>query len=180
MRYKISELEDQLIATLRADTTNFPASEVRIDTYAGQIDSRMFTDPAYMQGFVQLLPFVLISYQGRATRERGDRDSAAQTYIHTVYFRVFVGSKSLRTTQEAARGCYDLMAGVYDDLHGRVPLSTPQQMPNLPRLSGTTITTSEFNCVGPVFEAGGRDESLVINLPGIVVYQSDYSLRQLA
>jgi phage gp37-like protein len=177
MRYRVQDIEDQIIATLEADTTNFSAAMV--DTYAGQIDARMFLNPEYMQGFIKLLPFALVSYQGR-TAQQWDRDSSGKLYVHTLKFRVFVGDKSLRTTQEAARGCYNLLAGVYDDLHGKVPKSTPQFLPGYTTLSGTAITTTEFNCLSCLLETGGTDESLVVNLPGIVVYQADFSVRLVA
>lgn len=176
MRYKVSDIEDQIIATLRADTTNF--ANVMIDTYAGQINPRMFIDPEYMQGFTKLLPFALVSYKGRTGA--ADRDSSGQTYIHTLIFRLFVGAQSARSTQEAVRNSYDMLAGVFDDLHGKVPKMSSQKLSTLTALSGTPITTSEFNPMSPLLEAGGQDETLVINLPGIVVYQTDYSIRLLA
>jgi phage gp37-like protein len=180
MRYKISEIEDQIIATLKADSTL--STVQKIDTYAGQVDARMFLQPEYMQGFIKLLPFCLVSYQGRNAQAL-DKDGTGNLYIHTLTFRIFTGARSLRNTQEAARGCYDMLASVYDDLHGKVPKSTPQCLPGLGAsriLEGTAITTAEFNCVKPLWEAGGTDEQIVVNLPGIVVYRSDYNLRVMA
>lgn len=179
MRYKVSEIEDQIIATLRADTTNFSGVNL-IDTYAGQINPRMFVDPEYMQGFTRLLPFILISYQGRSAEQAWDRDSSGKTYIHTLTFRIFSGAQQARSTQEAVRSCYDMQAAIYDDLHAKIPKCTPQQLPGYTALSGADITTSEFNPLSALFEAGGKDETIVVNLPGIVVYASDFNIRLLA
>jgi len=59
MRYKIAEIEDQIIATLQNDSDVF--SETLVDTFAGQISPQIFLNPEYMQGFVKLLPFCLVS-----------------------------------------------------------------------------------------------------------------------
>jgi hypothetical protein len=177
MRYKVSEIEDQIIATLTADTTNF--SSVNLRTYAGQVSSQMFINPEYMQGFVNLLPFCLVSYQGRVG-EKSDRDASGKLYIHTLTFRIYTGAKSARMLQDAVRNNYDMMAALFDDLHGKVPKSTPQCFPTYTTLDGTAITTSEFNALTPLYESGGVDESLVVNLPGIVVYQSDFDIKLVA
>jgi len=178
MRYKVAEIEDQIIATLKADTANFNASLV--DTFAGQVNAQMFANPEYMQGFVKLLPFALVSYQGR-TAQKSDRDSSGKIYIHTLAFRIFIGAQSARKAQEAARNCYDKLAGLYDDLHGKVPLTAAtQQLPAYTPLSGIALTSSEVTILAPLFESGGQDESLVVNLPGIVVYRADFSIRMVA
>jgi len=178
MRYKVSEIEDQIIATLVADTTNF--SNVMVNTYAGQVAAQMFMNPEYMQGFVRLLPFCLVSYQGRNSQKDKDRDSSGKTYIHTLTFRIFTGAQSLRSTQEAVRGCYDMLAAAYDDLHAKVPKMDTQALSGYTPLSGTAVTSNEFTPLSALFETGGQDEVIVVNLPGIVVYRSDYSLRVLA
>jgi phage gp37-like protein len=177
MRYKVAEIEDQIKATLVADTTNF--SSTLVDTFAGQVNAQMFFDPEMMQGFVKLLPFCLISYQGR-TSDKNSRDSSGKTYIHTLTFRLFVGAQSLRATQDAVRGCYDMLAAVFDDLHGKVPVTSPLQLPGFTPLSGTALTSTEVNVLGPLLETGGQDERLIVNLPGIVVFASDFSIRMLA
>ena len=73
-----------------------------------------------------------------------------------------------------------MMAALYDDIHGRVPACTPQQLSGYMALGGIPITIPEFNPLGPFYESGGQDESLVVNLPGIVVYKSDFSVRIVA
>jgi hypothetical protein len=175
MRYKISEIEDQLIATLRADTTNLMG--VNVDTFAGQVSSQMFYNPEYMQSFLKILPFCLVSYQGRV----GNRvDSAGKDYEHLLTFRFFVGSQSLRSTQEAVRGCYDILAALYDDVHAKIVLTSPQQLSTYTALSGTALSSSGVHPLSPFFEAGGQDERIVVNVPGIVVFSTDYTLRILA
>jgi hypothetical protein len=178
MRYRVQDIEDQILETVRADSTNFSGLKM-VNTYAGQISAQNFLDPSYEQGFVNLLPFCLVSYQGRVS-QKSDRDSSGLTYIHTLTFRIYVGATSLRMYQDAVRNCYDMLAALYDDLHGKVPKSTPQCLPAYTTLDGTAITTSEFTAISPLYESGGTDERLVVNLPRIVVYQSDYSIRLVA
>jgi Domain of unknown function (DUF1834) len=178
MRYNVQDLEDQIIATLKADTTNFQG--VLVDTYAGQINAQMFVKTELMQGFIRLLPFALVSYQGRTSGAK-DTSSIHDLYIHTLRFRIFCGTQSTRSTKEAARGAYQLLGAVYDDIHGHVPLSNPQKIPGITSiLSGPVITTTGFNPQSPLMEAGGTDEGLIINIPKIVVYQTDFIIRLLA
>lgn len=177
MRYKVSEIEDQIIATLQADATNF--ADVFVNTYAGQVSAQMFQNAEYMQGFLRLLPFCLVAYQGRVGT-KADRDSSAKTYIHTLTFRIFTGAKSARSTQDAARNCYDMLAAVFDNLHAKVPKMASPALPGYTEMSGTNVSSSEFNPLSALYETGGQDEVLVVNLPGIVVYRSDYSIKLLA
>jgi hypothetical protein len=174
MRYSVADIEDQIIATIKADTTNF--SGVMVDTFAGQINSRMFFDPEYMQGFVQLLPFCLVSYQGRVGEKSG-MDSAGKYYTHTLTFRIYTGAQSLRASKESARASYTMLAALFDDLHGKVPAVSTRQLPGYDELSGTDITTTEFNVLSPLLETGGQDENIVVNLPGIVCYATDFKIR---
>jgi hypothetical protein len=178
MRYKVSAIEDQIIETIKADTTNFSGLKM-INTYAGQISAQNFLNPEYAQGFIKLLPFCLVAYQGRVGL-KSDRDSSGKIYIHTLTFRIYTGATSLRMYQDAVRNCYDMLAALYDDLHGKVPKSTPQCLSAYTTLDGTAITTSEFTALSPLYETGGTDEKLVVNLPGIVVYQSDFNIRLVA
>lgn len=176
MRYKISEIEDQILATLQADTTNF--STVNVRTFAGQINPQMFFNSEYMQGAVQLLPFTLISYQGRSNA-KDKRDSSGKTRIHKLRFRLYNGAQSGRATKEAARNCYDMMAACFDDLQSKVPVTSPQQLSGYTALSGTALTSGAV-ILGPLTSVEGDDETLVVNLPAIVVYGSDYTLELVA
>ncbi len=175
MRYSVAQIEDQLLATLREDSTNF-GDGVLIDTLAGEVNPQMFFNPEMMQGFIKLLPFVLISYQGRT----GEYDSGGENYTHTLTFRFYTGAQSARMVQEASRNNYDMMAAIYDDIHGKVIKSTPQYIPGATPLSGQPITIPEFNALSPFYESGGKDERLIVNLPRIVVYASDYSTKVVA
>lgn len=178
MRYKVSEIEDQIIATLQADTTNF--ASIMVASHTGQVSAQMFFNPEYMQDVVKRLPFALVTYQGR-TSSKSDRDSSGKIYIHTLMWRIYVGASNLRGTKEGARGCYDILAAIFDDLHGKVPVtSSPQQLPGYTPLSGTALTSTGHTILGPFFEAGGSDEQLVVNIPGVVVYRTDYSVRLVA
>lgn len=176
MRYKVDEIEDQILATLTADTTNF--TSVNIQTFAGQINPQMFFNPEYMQGAVRLLPFALVSYQGR-TNSKDKRDSSGKTRIHKLRFRIYLGAMSRRSSKESARSAYDLIAATYDDLQSKVPVTSPQQLPGFTALSGTALTAGAV-VLSPLTSVEGDDETLVVNLPTIVVYASDYTLEMVA
>ena len=177
MRYKISEIEDQIIATLQADTTNF--SEVRVLPFAGQVNPQMFFNPEYMEGAVQLLPFTLVSYQGR-TNVKDKRSSDGKTRLHKLRFRLYNGALSGRETKEAVRSCYNMMAACFDDLQSKVPVTSPQQLACYTALSGTALTSTGSTILGPLTSVEGDDEVLVVNLPEIVVYASDYTVELVA
>lgn len=154
------------------DSTSFECN-----TYAGDLSSNLFMLPEFQEGLIKRLPFVFVQYLGRTTAAK-DHTSSLQYYEHILTFRLYVGAKSLRTGQEAARGAYDLLAIVYDRLHGKVPyMSSGQVFPNLPALEGVPITTSQFNPLTVLAETGGADEKLVVNLPSIKVYQTDFRLK---
>lgn len=174
MRYKISEIQDQILATFTADTTNF--SNVWVKPYTGQCSAQMFLNAEYMQGFKALLPFTLVSYQGRVARKM-ERDASGMYYIHSVKFRIYAGAKSANTQNDAERNCFDMLSAIYDDLHGKVPLVSPQQLSSYTALSGTALSSTGVSLQSPFMEAEGTDEVIVINLPGIVVYQTDYEVR---
>lgn len=178
MRYKVAEIEDQILATILADTSNFSGLKT-LQTFAGQVSAQMFNNPEWMQGFIALLPFVLVSYQGR-TSTKADWDSSGKTRLHLIKFRIYTGAQSGRTTKEAVRGAYDMLGAVFDDLHAKVPVTSAQQLPGYTPLSGTALTSSGVRVLGPLYSNEGNDETLVVNIPGIVVYSSDFFLKMLA
>ena len=175
MRYKIAEIEDQILATLEADTANF--SGVQVETFAGELNEQMFLDPEYMQGVIRLLPFTFVSYKGRTSKAR---DSSGRTWIHTLRFSIFTGAKSFRQTQEASRNCYDMLSATFDALNAKVLKTDPQQLATYTAMSGTALTSSGVNVISPFHESGGDDEGLIVAMPAIVVYQSDYLVEMLA
>lgn len=175
MKYHVEDIEDQIIATLKADVIGL--SGVTIRTHAGEVNIRTFQDAAMMQGFVNTLPFIFVQYQGK---EPVIRDSPAAMYVMRLTFRLFTGAKSLRIKEQAQRSAYAMLRSEYDDLHGRAPLSTPQMLAGIQGLtgllSGVSITTAGFNPQSPLM-LGGADEKLIVNLPEICVYSSDYTIR---
>lgn len=173
MRYHVADIEDQIIATLQADSG---LSGVNVATHAGQINAQTFLSPDGINEFIANLPFIYVQYQGRIWITS---DAPRQTFVHEIRFRLYAGAQGLRDKQEAQRGVYSFLESIYDDLHGRVPKCTPQLLPVLPVLGGTAITVSGFNIQRPMMEVEGLDERLIVNLPGIVVYSTDYSVRLL-
>ena len=50
---------------------------------------------------------------------------------------------------------------------------------SLPKLTGVEITSASFNGSFPFVEGASEDEKLIVNLPSIVVYQTDYMLNMV-
>lgn len=174
MRYYVENIEDQLIATLVAQSGL--TSGVQIKTHQGEIDKQMFFDPAYMQGMVRTLPFVYVEYAGRQTMPY-DSDETYTDNIHTLRFRFFVGAQSLRSQQEGSRSAYAMLRAVYDAIHSKLPY---YQTGQTGCLSGTKITVTGFNACSPFYASTSVDELLLINLPSIVIYATEYNVRLLA
>ena len=173
MRYQIEDIEDQILDTLAAESS---LHHVNRETHVGQIDQQMFVDPAYVQGLITRLPFIYLQYMGRTTVES---DSLHATEIHSLRFRFYVGSQSLRSRKEAQRSAYAILRGIYDAIHGKVPKPSPG-LSGPTQLSGVSITTTGFSPQGVFVTAGGMDEQMIMLHSGICVYQTDYTIRLLA
>ncbi len=174
MRYNLEDIEDQIIATLKAD----PAlADVTIRTHAGEVSERTLLNPDFTSEFIANLPFIYVQYQGV---QYTASDEMRRLYLDQITFRLYIGACSLREKPESQRSAYEMLRSVYDNLHGKVPLSDRQQLSSYPRLTGMAITTDEFNPQSALRKAPGVHEKLVVNLPGIVVYSTDYTLKLLA
>ena len=57
---------------------------------------------------------------------------------------------------------------------------TTQKLPTYTELSGNVLTSVEATPQGPLAETQGTDEQLVISIPQIVVYRSDYQIGMVA
>lgn len=174
MRYELEDIETQLISTLQADAG---LASVHVRTHAGEVTALTFLDPKEQEGFVHILPFVFVQYQGKSTAQ-SDKNSTALIYYHTLRFRFFVGAQTLSDKRGGQLTAYAMLRAVYDALHGKWANGNAQT--RSPLLSGTQITTSGFNPLSPMLEAGGEDERLVVNLPTICVYQTDYTVKVVA
>lgn len=174
MRYAIADIEDQIVATLVEDVR---LAGVTTKTHAGEITPRTFLDPDAMKEVLHLLPFILLQYMGREVREV---DDSRLSYSHVLRFRLYVGSKSLKLPEEQQRAAYELLSMIYDDLHGKWPLGSYALSEDLPKLSGVEITTAEFRPMTGLVAGSGTDEKLIVNLPEIKVYHTDYTITLLA
>jgi phage gp37-like protein len=185
MLYNVEDIEDQIIATLKASTF-LNSINCLVDTHAGEVSPQTFLNVTLMEGLIAKVPFVLIQYQGRSGTP--ERDAPGSVYIHTLNFRMFVAAKSLRRTQETQRAyCYPMLRAVYGALHGRVPLMDPAiQTQRISQawgfLQGSAsapngITSVGFNPQSPLLAKGGTDERLLVNINGLCVYQTDYVIR---
>lgn len=174
MNYHVSDIEDQIVETLK---NNDDLKGVdNISTHAGQINIRMFLgDPTYYEGIISLLPFIFVRYAGRMVT---DRDSVGRTNKHKVMFELYVAAQSLRTKQESQRDCYTMLESVYDSLHGVWPNWSGMRIDSaLPRLDGDVITVTDFNANTPLLEEKGESEKLLIEMPTIAVYSTRYYLE---
>jgi len=176
MRYSLSDIENQIIKTLQNNTTLQDISP-RIRTHTGDINPIFFANPAYMEGFVAQLPFIFIQYQGRAKIKTGN--STKQTFNWRLRFRIYVGATSLREKREAQLSAYQMLSLVYDSIHGKMPKSVANSGWSIALLDGDVIQTA-FTALSPLEAPEGENERLLVNLPEIVVYQSDYTVECLA
>lgn len=175
MTYSISDIEDQIIATLQAEF----GSGFKIDTHAGEINARMFLDAQYMEGVIKMLPFILVKYNGRSLVEKPS--SMRDYYEHKLQWTVYVGAESLRNKQESARSAYTYIGKVFDCLHGKFPKATGQHITtDANYLEGTQITTQGFQSISPLEEVEGQNERLVVDLPRIAVYSLFYEITLAA
>lgn len=169
MNYHTEDIEGQLIATLEANTD---LSDVKmIDTHAGEITEQTFRVPE-MAETIPRPPFIFVQYQGRRSELK---DSRGSVWLHYLTWRLFIGATSLKDKRSPQLTAYAMLRAVYDSLHGKVCKSTPQTLATLTTLNGTAITTTNFNQHQPFFEVRGDDERLLVNMPAIVVYSSDWS-----
>lgn len=176
MRYSLQEIEGQIIPTLGAD---LGLSGVEIDTHAGEINLRTFTDSSMMEGLINRLPFVLVQYQGRTVQD-ARTDATKKTYILRLRWRVYVGAQSLRLKSEAQLSAYGMLGSVFDALHGKVPHSNALNLSGTAAVNGflvgPLIATAEFNPQSPLMLAPGKNENLIVNMDRIVVYSTDFEL----
>ena len=172
MRYSLGDIEKQIESTLK----DVPSNEgVLIAPHAGEINLSTFTDATKQEGFIHMLPLIMYQYQGK---RRFTTDSTKKLNVHELRYRFFVGAESLRLLDEAKRNAYDLLATVYDSIHGHW-LNTDQPLDrNLPFLAGDVM--AGVNAISPFMETEGEDERLMVNLPHIVVYYTDYIVRVIA
>lgn len=175
MRYDLSIVEEQLLATLRENTTLQSVNNIKC--HAGDVNRLTFTDPSMGEGYVSLLPFVLLQYRGRRASE-SNTYSDGILYDHELSFRFYVGAESLRRAREGQLSCYEMLAAVFDAIHGKYANVTTDPYQN--KLSGPALDTPEAHCIAPVLEAGGSDEQLIVNMAHIVVYQTDYRVTMSA
>ena len=183
MLYNIEDIEDQLIATLKADTF-LTSIKCDVDTHAGEINPQTFIDPRAMEGKLAPLPRIFIQYQGKRS---GAHSSIGELYIHELIFRFYAAAKNQRAVKDAQRGfIYPMLRSIYGAIHGKAPLmDTSVQAQKIPVSIGFLsaspalplgIATVGFNPMSPFLELGGQDEKLVANINGVICYYTDYSI----
>lgn len=175
MQYVIKDLMQQLIDSLKIDSV---FTSVTVARHVGEVNPLLFTNPAYWEGLVQKIPFVLIRYKGRTATSR---DSIGSIWFHELEFGTYVGTKSLRSKEDAVEEADVYLARIFDLWHGRMFYSQQTFASVIPILAGTTqITTTGFNQQRALMEAGGQDERLIMALPEITLYETRYTVKMLA
>lgn len=172
MRFDRAKIEDQLIATLRENAT-LDAANVTVRTHVGDVNPAVFLDPSMktqLEGFVRQMPFIYVQYQGK---RKAAADSTKRTVYYNLRWRFYIGTTSLRDKRSAQLSAYDMLDALYDSIHGKIPNATDNASYVVSKLSGDTILTP-FTATKPFETPDGEDEKLLVNIPGIVVYQSDF------
>lgn len=172
MRYNLVEIEDQIISTLQG---NSDLASVNIRTHAGDINAEAFYDEGTLEGLTQLLPFILVQYNGRTPKEK---NSTWTQRTHVLKFRFYVGAESLNSKKIAQTDCYRMLSALYDSINGHFPKSSQPLASGMDILDGDEIQTP-FTAISPIREADGDSEVLLVNLPSIAVYVTDYQIEVL-
>jgi hypothetical protein len=173
LKYQLELIEKQIDATLKANPLN---ENVHIFPHAGEINVQTFINPALQEGFANLLPLISYQYQGR---RRFMSDATKQVNVHELKFRFFTGAESVRMKDEAKRYAYGLIRSVYDDINGHwLRTDQPLDYSSLPILKGDTM--AGVMALTPFMETDAEEERLIVNLPNIVVYATDYIVRVIA
>lgn len=174
LRYNIQTMEDQIIYQLQSDTN---LSAVNIASHAGQITALFFQDAYLKEGLLKNLPFIFVQYQGKS---KVDHDSVMGLDIVEIRFRFFIAAQSLRSTKEAQVSCYSMLASLYENIHGKNFHYAGNLITEIPQLNAPLMTVIEMNQQSPLTEANATIEQLIVNLPDVVVYQTDYVCSVLA
>jgi hypothetical protein len=173
MRYDLELIESQLIRTLQSNPS---LQSVFIRTHIGDVTPQTFLDPAMREGFITQLPFIYVQYQGR---RRVSTDSTLKTCVFSLRFRFYIGASSLSAKRDAQLNAYQMLSSLFDSIHGKIPKAVNNQSWSIPMLDGDVIQTP-FTSNRP-FEVGeGNNELLLVNMPKICVYQSDYQVEAIA
>ena len=175
MRYDLAEIENQIIRTMQANN-QLQTIGASIRTHAGDINPTVFYDQSAQEGFIKTLPFIYVQYNGRTKRMA---DSTKKTVVYTLRFRIYTGAKNLRIKRDAQLSAYDMLSAIYDSLHGKTPKAIDNAGWAIPMLDGDTIQTP-VTFLSPFEAPEGENEKLLVNIPNIVVYQSDYSIQVIA
>ena len=175
MQYIIGDMIKQMTDTLKADAV-FSGMTVR--RHAGEVNIMLFRDPAYWRDMLAIAPFVLVKYQGRMATQQ---DSVGKIWMHELTFSAYVATKSmaLKSGVESSEAAEIMLARIFDLWHGKMFLSNRTWASNIPILSGTQITTSDFNQQRALMESGGQDERLIMTLPEITLYETKYNVRMI-
>lgn len=133
MRYKIDEIENQIIDCLRAAIPT-----IRVSPHAGQIDISTFYDPAMLSEMLPLLPAIFVQYQGR---KKSIADSTKRIIRHELIFRLYIATNNARSKREVQIEAYNYWASLFDTLHGNWIDSLGYSLAStLSRISGLAIT----------------------------------------
>ena len=176
MRYNLVEIEDQIISTLQGNEY-LQTRAVGIRRHAGDINAESFYDEQLLEGLTNILPFIFVQYNGRTPKVKS---TTWEQRSHVLRFRLYVGAQSLHSKEIAQVDCYSMLSAIYDSLNARFPLSLQPLASDTPLLSGDRIQTADFAALSPLREADGDSELLLVNLPSIAVYVTDYQIEVLS
>ncbi len=134
MRYKILEIEQQLLDTLKG----VPAlSGVTIKIHAGELTQEKLHSPEMMQTLIGMRRFVLVQYQGKTSEKTASSKTEA---VHTLWFRFYVGSVDVFQLSLAREDAYQYLSIVYDSIQGKWPGSSSYSLASyLGKLAGYSI-----------------------------------------
>ncbi len=134
MRYKILEIEQQLLDTLKGVAG---LNGVTIKIHAGELTQEKLNSPEMLQTLIGMRRFVLLQYQGKTSEKITSSKAEA---IHTLGFRFYVGSVDVFQLSLAREDAYNYLSIIYDSIQGKwLGSSSYSLATNLSRLGGLPI-----------------------------------------
>lgn len=111
MNYSITQIEDAIIAALKAA---MPYAKT-LKTYGGEFDEAN-------KALIVLFPSVFVEYEGTSWESEASYDNHDVTVWETKTWNIYCGSKNLRSEEEARRkadiGAYAMLGDVKNTLAG--------------------------------------------------------------
>jgi len=173
MRYEVEKLIDQLVEALSLEP-DFAGWTVR--ETAGEITTGRFMNEQDMEYLRNLAQFILVRFEGAG---ESLHSQVHQSSVDAVSVSVFVGAKYLESEDKGYRRCFPVIRKLYDLMYGKWAQGNYARDASLATIGSQAMDTTEFRPMTPYRYAPGRSVRLVVDVPGLKVYQLSYEVNLL-